>query len=642
MQKISLIKTQIIHDKKIIVLGILVILIFNIVFIAISQPAKAAYPVYDAPLNGLQSAWKAVDTGFQKTQAIASSASTAIDGWFKSHQIVEDLAQAAALSLLTQILNILTNDIIGWIQNGETPRFISGGMEAFLGNAADRALGNFVDNYLHADILCRPLVPHIRLALLTKGKFEDRAKCDLSDMGDNIGGFMENFSNGDWTEWIRLNQPRNNFYGLYLMTQDAMNQEAAQAKEEADKEAQLGQGILEYKECVWNDKNNNEVAKQRDIVGYPPPAPDVCGLNGTAAKPCTYKCRTLTPNTIIRETLNTTIKEPMEEIQDTISNLTANLGIFGTYTQAILNAAFNRIMKEGLAGIQAIYGPDGKRTTQSDIDRAILQLPQSGSTMPLTLSQVKETESFAKDLNNQLNIYQNNLQNELLLQQNNNLSVLNQIRQNQVAILDALVEMSKINKCNLPSWATTKDLTPSCDINNPTCCQTKEITAINIGVATTQIGQGCGAAQTTYNPSIDQKITQLNQGISTTNNLISKTSTAIQLNNNYQNSLQNYSTVYEETKGDLANEKLINTRKDLQEAHDALIRIIGELTGNHTSTIQGAITDVQGAAGNAIIEANDLYIERGDASYPETGTLYKDLENSKNSLDDIQQKLRSC
>ncbi|MEA2113752.1 MAG: hypothetical protein U9P63_03830, partial [Patescibacteria group bacterium] len=198
---------------------------------------------------------------------IAAIATAAKDAWDKKYDFMKWAGNVMLNMLLHQILSMITNDIVNWIENGTTPRFLTEGIGDYLKEAVDNAAGNFVSQFLGAGWLCEPFDLDIKIALLDVPTFETEAECSISDIVDNIGNFYDDFSKGGWKGWIELSKPQNTFYGAYLLAQDKKTEAEEEAKEENMTDAEAGKGFLSIKDCRWYDKTGKEVAEQKNVRG---------------------------------------------------------------------------------------------------------------------------------------------------------------------------------------------------------------------------------------------------------------------------------------------------------------------------------------------------------------------------------------
>src|SRR3989344_6400390 len=106
---------------------------------------------------------------------------------------IEDLFKQLLAILKKQILDMMVDQIVVWIQGGGEPRFITD-WSAFLGDAANQATGVFIDD-LGLTELCSPgnFKIAIQAYLIPQRKFSKSAKCTLNDVVANIEAFAEDF-----------------------------------------------------------------------------------------------------------------------------------------------------------------------------------------------------------------------------------------------------------------------------------------------------------------------------------------------------------------------------------------------------------------------------------------------------------------
>jgi len=298
-----------------------------------------------------ETGWNAKDVIYEGKDIVQQYKQTAIQLWDKSKQMLKWAVGKALNTLLHRLLANMTNDITNWIQNGEEPRFISEGLSDYLWDIADQAGGDFVENYLGLGWMCEPFDMEIKTALLDVPTFEEEVTCTLSDVVDNIDDFYNDFSKGGWAGWIELTKPQNNFYGAFLLAEKKKIEEIEKAKAEAEADALMGRGALSMKDCKWYDKNGNLMEEQTDVRGQPA-MPQTC-IDNTELRPCTYKCETLTPSSLVDETAKKASTNYMDQLNAQIAAATEKAGPFQVYVQAIVNALINRVMTEGVGLLRA-------------------------------------------------------------------------------------------------------------------------------------------------------------------------------------------------------------------------------------------------------------------------------------------------
>ena len=214
-------------NKKSIVLVFLALIMFS----TAPKTAFAAVPVFET---------NPVLVAKQTTvQTITSIFTTAVN----IEQLFEWAFKIAAEALKRQLLNMIVDQIVTWIQGGGNPKFITD-WPGFFRDAVDAAGGNFLKQ-LGLGLFCSPYNLTLRAAFIPIPKFSDKSACTLSQIGVNIDNFLNNFNNGGWMAWNEMVlKPQNNIYGAYLMAWDQYEIEKSTAAKAAEAEAQAGKGFL--------------------------------------------------------------------------------------------------------------------------------------------------------------------------------------------------------------------------------------------------------------------------------------------------------------------------------------------------------------------------------------------------------------
>lgn len=597
------------HKKPIatlLILAIFVSLILGPVILLYPKKAKAQFVVIDpaaVALLGIIAATTGT-TAAATTATAAAAATTAVteveetaDKWLT--RAVRVLGQI----LLRQILAMMTNEIINWINGGGTPRFVSdwGG---FLKDAADAAAGAFIDEYLGQGWLCEPFDLDIKIALLPEPKFEERVKCTLSDVVDNIEDFYDDFSKGGWRAWVELTKPRNNIYGAYFLALDAKMGAAASAREAAEKEAMAGSGFL----------------GEKDEFG-----------------------RVKTPGKLIADIASKAVTYEIDLLREQIADLADSLGPFEIYVVAITNALINRVIDEGfsLIGIgddRAVPGP-----TREDYERyqrgEIPELPPpaegepypSEENLPLgaVYAQAKGDLTNAQNLHNYQIILKDNL-TKLLGQQTLSLGVLQEIKEKQEEILEEL-QADYANGYSLPSWASVQEnIFPNID----------QITANNIGtislIKTATSTYEFGSPQPQAQARIDELKTGKDgigkAGIEEVRGWIALAGFATKDSSALIDRINEFITKYEKK---MPESTLRDAQNKMQKAKNAAIETAQDFVESDSSKLYYLYFDTSNTAINVNVRALDLETTRGTEDEPTEGTLYEELDDLEEKLEEI-------
>jgi hypothetical protein len=168
----------------------------------------------------------------------------------------DSLAYAVANFLLEQ----MARSTINWINSGfdGNPAFITD-LQGFLLEQADIVAGAFIEG-AGLSLLCAPFELDIRLALaLNYGSpFEQQISCRLSDVVQNIDGFLEgNFEDGGWPGWFELTL-RDNPYTRYIEAEHELAVRLRNNRGEQLEVLSWGQGFLSWEECETEAGTGNE------------------------------------------------------------------------------------------------------------------------------------------------------------------------------------------------------------------------------------------------------------------------------------------------------------------------------------------------------------------------------------------------
>jgi hypothetical protein len=139
--------------------------------------------------------------------------------------ILKPLGQAILIALIRNI----GASIVDWVNSGfdGKPTFITD-FEGTLLDAADQAVGQLIEGS-ELGWLCNDFSFQIRIALAYKYSkpFKREIACTLSQIGDNVNGFVENNGGAGWDNWLQVTtQPNNNVYGAYLIADSELAKRA--------------------------------------------------------------------------------------------------------------------------------------------------------------------------------------------------------------------------------------------------------------------------------------------------------------------------------------------------------------------------------------------------------------------------------
>lgn len=301
----------------------------------------------------------------------------------------EFLRKTLLSSLKKYILDRMANDIIKWIQNGESPRFVENTGE-FFADAGKAAVGELAQE-VGLGFLCKPYNLQVQLSLLAPQPFSERTRCTLDDIESNFDNFKRNFSSAGWLGYNELLKPANNRWGVQLLTQDELINRQYAKQEAAKVQLMASQGFLGTSRCVaWsfidlrtqknsrfvvNDVNpedygfdnwpvpdpNTDPALSKELNTLLPPDTDRIPSDKTASLlgnippnlvsgKYTWKCdkrEVTTPGRTVADTLTRGITAEIDYVANS-EDLTNYLAMFA-------DAAISRLTKEAVGGIKDLY-----------------------------------------------------------------------------------------------------------------------------------------------------------------------------------------------------------------------------------------------------------------------------------------------
>ena len=297
-------------NKKFVVLVFIALIIVSIA----PKPASASVPVFE--------------TNPAVTGDIVNFGEMTFQWAFK-------LAKEA---LKRQLLNMIVDQIVAYIQGGGTPKFITD-WPGFFRDAVDQASGKFLQQ-IGLSQLCSPFKPLLSRAFIPIPTFTERTSCTLSQVGVNIDVFLKDFKKGNWIAWQEMVlRPQNNIYGAYIMAWDQYEIEKSAAAKAAATEAQAGRGFLSVKRCIeWNSAGLQ-----------------TCVDSGESMEDCKkaacIKEETVTPGAVVGDLAAKAVGSDIDWL--------VNAKDFAADVSAITNAILNRIFAEGVGLLHAALSSEG-------------------------------------------------------------------------------------------------------------------------------------------------------------------------------------------------------------------------------------------------------------------------------------------
>ncbi|MCP6720121.1 MAG: hypothetical protein KJI72_02215 [Patescibacteria group bacterium] len=287
--------------------------------------------------------------------------------WDVTKSAAELALKSALEALKKRLLDQLVDETIGWIQGDGDPKFVTD-FGGFLEDAGQAAVGDVAREIGLGD-LCRGISP-VRIQFqLERPVFSQRVSCTLDDIVGNVERFRDSFTSGGWIGYQELLRPQNNRWGIEILAQSEVERREAQKTDALRQEINSGRGFLSTKQCLeWEARGTDDSGKAVSklypfnsdsfIRPYPdpsqPPPVLVTGINNIEW--VCHQDRVTTPGTAIAEGLERSLYADIDYLVNA-QELTAYIG-------AIFDASINRLIAEGVKGVQNL-GPSGN-TPQTD------------------------------------------------------------------------------------------------------------------------------------------------------------------------------------------------------------------------------------------------------------------------------------
>lgn len=253
---------------------------------------------------------------------------TTISQWVEENyqKILRDI-------LAKRIIDYTVDQTVQWIQGGGQPKFITN-WKGFVSDAGNIAFDSIIREVGLAR-LCQPFSLQVRIGLLPVGQFSQRVECTLDRVVGNIENFYRNFQSGGWIAYNEMWNPRNNFFGQILMIQDETGSRVSQETTAAINKGIAGAGFLSDESCVEVNEEMYDSCIEDESYNSPETAHEDCEQYA-----CT-RWETQTPGSIVGKAAGEAITSDKE--------WAANIQ---SWTSALVNAAINRVISEGLASMR--------------------------------------------------------------------------------------------------------------------------------------------------------------------------------------------------------------------------------------------------------------------------------------------------
>lgn len=235
----------------------------------------------------------------------------------------EIIRPALLATLKKQVLDVMVDQIITYIQGGGKPKFVSDWKE-FAEDAGQVAVGELAKE-AELGFLCSPFSLQIQLALLPVETFSQRSDCTLDDIIGNVQAFQDDFRNGGWIAYGSAWQPQNTFYGALLIAAQELENRRGAAALAAVREGLANGGFLSVKDAKGN------------IV---------------------------TPGKLLGDLTTKAVGSDIDYI--------INAQDLGAYVAAIADALINRVIKEGFTGLQKTSSQGKVGTANAQLEASII------------------------------------------------------------------------------------------------------------------------------------------------------------------------------------------------------------------------------------------------------------------------------
>lgn len=242
------------------------------------------------------------------------------------------------------LIDYMTDEIIKWIQGEGDPSFVTdwkGFAKTITEQTAAMTLQEVVGKEFMAGLCQSDWAIKIKISLGKPKTFRTRAMCTFKDIEKNFNKFMDNFSNGGWTNWISVTEAQNNPYGLYLMVLNEKLERQSAALTAFEKKAAAGGGFLGDEVCLKKTCILKADGSKKSYIGeFKKEDAEFDSQYSTCA--CD-RWQTKTPGSIAVNLVSKGISKDSEFL---INNPDIESSIV-----AIVDALINRLIKEGIAGI---------------------------------------------------------------------------------------------------------------------------------------------------------------------------------------------------------------------------------------------------------------------------------------------------
>ncbi len=275
----------------------------------------AQVPVNDAMLNATAKTL----TATAKTLTVEQKKSNT-KNWLQ--RLWEFTQKVLLQELKNQIIAMLEQQIVNWINGGGKPQFVTD-WKGFVSDAFNNAAGAAIDKILPE--LCMPLNAQTYINItLRPPLIPVYTGCTLNQVINNVKNFSNDFRNGSWLQYSVTLQPTGNYFGGLIEAHDAGLFAGLAGSDAAKNKALAGGGFLGSEVCPSTGK---------------PPFDEAAGFD-TNGCPGGEQPITRTPGKVLGDTLTKGLSLPSE--------LIVNANDIAGLVAVVTDAALTRLMAVGL------------------------------------------------------------------------------------------------------------------------------------------------------------------------------------------------------------------------------------------------------------------------------------------------------
>ncbi len=258
-----------------------------------------------------------------------------------SNDYLNNFLGCVARAIARAALQQMAVSTINWINGGfnGSPSFVTN-YHQFFRSVGDQAAGDIITNGTGLAFLCSPFQLQVRIAIAqTYADDYGPQTCWLSQITNNIQGFMNDFSQGGWPAFIAFTtSPASNPFGEYSMVSGRVATAQANAIGVNTLDLTLGQGML----SMTQNKNCQTVSVDSDGIMT---NPDGTTFNQGGKQPVQINGVTQYCD-VVNTTPGTAIDQALSQAMG--SNTQSLVG--AKYFDEIINALISQLIQNVLYG----------------------------------------------------------------------------------------------------------------------------------------------------------------------------------------------------------------------------------------------------------------------------------------------------